>query len=208
MIRHGETVMNARRLTCGGGVDTVLNDEGRRQAHIAAQVLDAMPADSRPSLIIHSDMNRTRETTAIMNAALKLPVLGDNELREHMMGEWEQQPWDKVFPHLRGDPDAVPRGGESRRQFSARIRAAMTRHLNAHTSERVLFVTHGGVFHSFQVMHDVLDRNLFTPNATLHHFIPEPAHDPMPWRVTLYEWKNELRQGPAPICPSQPYTAK
>jgi hypothetical protein len=47
-------------------------------------------------------------------------------------------------------------------------------------------------------------RNLFIPNATLHRFDPEPAHGAMPWRVTLYEWKNALSAGPAPICPSQP----
>lgn len=203
MIRHGETVMNAQRLTCGGGVDTTLNDEGRRQAFVAGQVLSTLPTPARPTLIIHSDMARTRQTTEILNEGLNLPVLGDNELREHMMGEWERKPWDEVFPHLRGDPDVVPAGGESRRQFGARIRAAMARLLSAHASERVLFVTHGGVFHSFQHIHGV-NRNLFIPNATLHHFAPEPAHAPMPWKVTLYEWKNALRESVAPICPSHP----
>ena len=195
--------MNAQRITCGGGVDTVLNDEGRRQAFVGAKVLAALPEDTRPTLIIHSDMARTRETTEILNADLGLPVIGDNELREHMMGEWERQPWDLVFPHLRGAPDVVPKGGESRNQFGARIRDAMTKNLNAHPSERVLFVTHGGVFHSFQLLHGIT-RNLFIANATLHHFVPEPAHHPMPWRVTLYEWKNDLRSGTAPICPSHP----
>lgn len=203
MIRHGETVMNAQRLTCGGGVDTTLSDEGRRQAFVAGQILEAMPAPARPSLIIHSDMARTRQTTEILNDRLKLPVLGDNALREHMMGEWERQRWEDVFPHLRGDPDIVPAGGESRRQFGARIQAAMARLLRDHASERVLFVTHGGVFHSFQFMHGV-NRNLFIPNAALHHFAPEPAHLPMPWKVTLYEWKNALRESTAPICPSHP----
>lgn len=201
MIRHGETVMNARRLTCGGGVDTVLNDEGRRQAFVAAKVLAALPV--KPTLMIHSDMKRTRETTNILNAELKLPVLADNDLREHMMGEWEEQPWDQVFPHLRGDPHKVPKGGESRHQFGARIRETLTRNLNAHASERVLFVGHGGVFHSFQLIHGSA-RNIFIPNGTLHRFDPEPAHHPMPWRVTLYEWKDALREGPSPICPSQP----
>ncbi len=203
MIRHGETVMNARRLTCGGGVDTELNHEGRRQAFEAAQVLDALPAAARPTLIIHSDMRRTRETTDILNAALNLPIVADNELREHMMGEWEQQSWDDVFPFLRGDPHLVPKGGESRHQFGARIQSALARNLMDHASERIMFVAHGGVFHSLQLIHGS-HRNLFIPNATLHHFAPEPAHLPLPYRVTLYEWKNGLREGPAPICPSQP----
>ena len=199
LIRHGQTVMNAKRLTCGGGVDTSLNDEGRRQAHLAAKVLAALP--EKPTLIIHSDMKRTRQTTEILNAELQLPILADNDLREHMMGEWEEKPWDEVFPFLHGD--TKPAGGESRHEFGARVRAAITRNLQAHASERVLFVGHGGTFHSFQLIHG-RDRRVFIPNAALHRFDPEPSHQPMPWKVTLYEWKNALRSGPAPICPSVP----
>lgn len=205
MIRHGETVMNALRQMSGGTVDTPLNQEGRRQAYEAAQIMAALTPGQRPTLIIHSDMSRTRETLDILNADLKIPAIGDNELREHDFGEWQGKSWEETLPLLHSG--AKPAGGESRAEFATRIRATLTRHLTDHLSERLMFVSHGGVFHSFSFMHG-RDKRVFIPNATLHRFEPEPLHGAMPWRVTLYEWKNAVREIPAPFCPSQPDAAK
>ncbi|MCB1538367.1 MAG: histidine phosphatase family protein [Rhodospirillales bacterium] len=199
LIRHGETVMNAKRLFCGGGVDTELNAEGRRQAFDVTKVLDAMPAHQRPTLIVHSDMVRTRQTTEILNSSLNLPVMADHDLREQMMGEWEKLPWSETLPLLHSG--AKPKGGESRAEFGARVRTAFIRVLSNHAGERILIVGHGGTFHALQLIHGV-DRRVFIPNATLHRFAPEPAHAPMPWRITYYRWKNALREDTAPICPS------
>lgn len=202
MIRHGETVMNAQRRACGW-FDTELNDEGRHQAYVASQVLEALPDDQRPTLMIHSGLTRTIDTASILNANLKLPMLVEPDLREHNIGEWEGKAWDEVFPLLRAD--VKPEGGETRHEFAERVRVGLTRHLKDHLSERILFVGHGGLFHSFQLMHQ-RERRIFIQNATLHRFDPEPAHHPLPWRITLYDWKNALREGPAPICPSMPDT--
>lgn len=199
LIRHGETVMNAARLSCGGGVDTVLNDDGRAQAALAARVLENL--EEKPTLIINSGMSRTRETTEIINKNLSLPVLEDPDLREHMLGEWEQAPWEEIIPHLRSG--VKPRGGESAEEYATRVRTVLDRHLQQHDGENLLFVAHGGTFHSFQRMHGQM-RRTFIPNATLHHFAPEPAHTPMPWRVRMFGWDNALTVAPAPICPSQP----
>ncbi|MBU6235880.1 MAG: phosphoglycerate mutase family protein [Alphaproteobacteria bacterium] len=200
MIRHGETVMNALKLSCGGGIDTPLNEDGRRQAEAAALALQALV--EKPTLIINSGMSRTRDTTVIINKYINLPVLEDNELREHMLGEWENKPWDDIIPHLRAG--TKPEGGESADEFAARIKAALARNLEEHASQRVLFVTHGGLFHSFQRMHGQ-HRRTFIPNATLHRFDPEPAHQPMPWRIQVLNWTDGgLKIKPSPICPSQP----
>lgn len=200
MVRHGETVMNALKLTCGGGVDTELNDTGREQAALAALALAALP--EKPSLIIHSGMSRTRETASILNRGLGLPVHEDRELREHMVGEWEHKPWDDIIPHLRAG--TKPAGGESADEFAERVREALRRNLESFADERVLFVVHGGTFHSFQRMHGQR-RRTFIPNATIHRFTPEPAHSPMPWRVTVLEWlESQIVPRPSSICPSQP----
>lgn len=202
LIRHGETVMNALELSCGGGVDTELNDKGWKQAEMAAKALFALPV--KPTLIINSGMRRTRETTSALNAALNIPVLEDNELREHMMGEWEKLPWSVTLPHLIADDK--PKGGESSTEYAARVRAALDRNLKAHASERVLFVAHGGTFHSFQRFYGQ-SRNVFIPNATLHAFDPEPAHGPMPWRISMHHWQDDgLMTTAANICPSVNHT--
>jgi len=200
LIRHGETVMNALKRCCGGGVDTTLNKDGRAQAESAAHVLQSLP--EKPTLIINSGMSRTRETTEIVNQFINLPVLEDNELREHMMGEWENAPWEDIMPHLRAGTKPV--GGESSDEYAARVRGALTRNLNKHPSERILFVAHGGTFHSFMRIHG-MGRHIFIPNATLHRFAPEPAHEKMPWRVDMIRWtQGGPHTAPAPICPSQP----
>jgi probable phosphoglycerate mutase len=200
LIRHGETVMNALKLCCGGGVDTELNEEGRKQAAEAALTIEALA--EKPTLIINSGMSRTRETTAIINKNTKIPVIEDHDLREHMLGEWEGQPWDTIVPKLR--TDAKPEGGESGHEYAMRIKTALNRHLGQHEGERLLFVTHGGTFHSLLRLYDHgQDKVLFIPNATLHHFQPEPAHTPMPWRVNVLHWVGRVKTSPAAICPSQ-----
>ncbi|HEY8964247.1 MAG TPA: histidine phosphatase family protein [Alphaproteobacteria bacterium] len=203
LIRHGETVMNALKLTCGGGVDTELNDTGWAQAELAAKALFALPV--KPTLIINSGMRRTRETTSVLNRELGLPVLEDNDLREHMMGEWEQLPWAESFPHLINDDK--PKGGESTSEYAARVRSTLDKNLKAHASERILFVAHGGTFHGMLRSYQYDRWEAFIPNATLHAFEPEPKHEPMPWKITLHQWeKDTLLTSAAPICPSVPYT--
>ena len=198
LIRHGETVMNSLELSCGGGVDTELTPKGFGQAELAAKALFALPV--KPTLIINSGMRRTRETTATLNRTLNLPVLEDNELREHMLGEWEHTTWAETLPHLINDDK--PKGGESSTEYAARVRATLDRNLKEHASERILFVAHGGTFHSLMRVYGMY-RNVFIHNATLHGFDPEPAHTPMPWRVTMHQWKNDaLLTTAANICPS------
>jgi len=199
LIRHGETVMNARQLSCGGGVDTELNESGWAQAELAAKALFALPV--KPTLIINSGMRRTRETTSVLNRDLNLPVLEDNDLREHMMGEWEGMHWNVTVPLIKSDQK--PKGGESTTEYAARIRATLDRLLKAHASEHVLFVAHGGTFHSLMRTYQYDAWDAFIPNATLHSFDPEPQYQPMPWRIKMHQWVGEgIESGPANICPS------
>lgn len=198
LIRHGETEMNALRLCCGGGVDTVLTDAGRKQAGEAAKILEAAPI--KPTLIIHSDMSRTRETTAILNRNLDIPVVGDNELREHMLGEWEGKSWDDGLGLMLSG--ARPVGGESRDEFAARIGSALNRNLYEYQDERIMFVGHGGIFYSIMRLYQRAC-DVFIQNATLHDFIPEPENHEMPWKINLLEMGPDgiVKDMAAPICP-------
>jgi len=202
LIRHGETVLNAQKLCCGGGVDTVLNDTGKAQARQAANLLAALPGDQRPTLIIQSGMSRTRETAGILNTALDVPVLEDNDLREHMLGEWEMLPWEEALPRIRSNEK--PKGGESAEEFALRVGTALARVLGDHQDERIMVVAHGGTFHSIQRLYKRY-RNAHIPNCDLHHFAPELSFDPMPWKIDRFDLRERVAvRLSAPFCPSQP----
>lgn len=202
LIRHGETVMNALKLCCGGGVDTILNDTGKAQARAAGTLLAALDDDIRPDLIIHSGMNRTRETAGILNQSLGLEMIEVPELREHMLGEWENKPWEVALPRIRANEK--PQGGESADEFAARVGTALSGVLNTHEDRRVLVVAHGGTFHSIQRLYKRL-RDAHIPNCDLHAFAPELTYQPMPWKIDRFNMREtKAIRVSSPFCPSQP----
>lgn len=120
--RHGATSANLAGLRCGGDLDLPLTDTGRQQAQALAQRVAAL--QPRIGLIITSPLLRTRETAAIVAAAL-----GGIEQRvlpgwsERRLGEWNLRPIAKTQAAL--SAGLTPPGGESEAEFSARIRAAL-----------------------------------------------------------------------------------
>lgn len=201
LVRHGETEMNAKQLCCGGGVDTVLTATGKAQATTAGETLALLPAAEKPTLVIHSDMSRSRETATIINRHLNLPMIGNNDLREHMMGVLEGKPWAEATPYFA--TDTVIEGGESRSQYAERVRKTLAKVMADYAGERLLIVAHGGTFHSLLHVFNSYKTNVLIPNATPHHWQPEPQHAQMPWRVSLFKNNNGvLARQKAPICPS------
>ena len=92
-VRHGETDWNAA-ARYQGQVDIPLNDKGREQARQNGLTLKAkLPAPASLDFIA-SPLGRTRETMAIIRAAIGLPADGvryDERLREMNYGHWEGQ---------------------------------------------------------------------------------------------------------------------
>lgn len=68
IVRHGRTILNAERIRQGaaGGLD----EAGKRQAHAAGAYL----RDAHIEKIIASPFERTKETAAIIDTYLKVPV--------------------------------------------------------------------------------------------------------------------------------------
>ena len=64
MIRHGETEANAARIMAGS-LDSPLTENGRRQAKTAQVIVNSLAV--KPSVIIHSNLSRARETAQIIN---------------------------------------------------------------------------------------------------------------------------------------------
>ncbi len=82
-IRHGETEWNAiRRMQ--GQWNSDLNDLGRSQAATNGQLMSSLGIEA----LYASPLDRTRQTAAIINRSLDLPVTFDDRLMEWNCGDW------------------------------------------------------------------------------------------------------------------------
>lgn len=148
-IRHGQTDWNLEHRFQGQS-DPPLNDTGKRQAVRLAQRLASEPADH----LVSSDLLRARQTAEPLAQAWGLKPLLRAGLREQSFGSMEGLRVPQVqaqHPALwaewiqAGADFALPGGGESHRQFSARVLADVDALAQAFPGQRLAVVTHGGV---------------------------------------------------------------
>ncbi len=155
-LRHGETDYNAKGLS-QGALDISLNATGRAQAEAAGPLLVGKGIIG----IVSSPMVRTRETTALVNQSLNLPVTYDEGLREVIFGGMEGKPLSPWF----GDWMAgtyTPEGAESFAEVTERVRGTLMRLLAL--PGPLLLVAHGGVFRALRGVMGLPLEGL-TPNA-------------------------------------------
>jgi broad specificity phosphatase PhoE len=169
-LRHGETDYNAAGLS-QGALDISLNATGRAQAAAAGPQL----AGQGIIAIVSSPMQRTRETTDIVNDFLRLPVEYEPDLREVIFGGMEGKPLLPWFPEwLEGN--FTPPNAESFAQVLTRIERAMARRLRPGP---LLIVAHGGVFRALRDLMRLPKQGL-TPNAVPLYCAPAETG----WQVT------------------------
>lgn len=148
MWRHGRTVWNALGRF-QGQIDIALDDVGREQAVVSARRLAALA----PDLLVSSDLQRTRDTMAALQALTGTEVLLDSRLRETYAGEWQgctgaeiAAQWPEEYKAWRaGDPLLRVGGGETRQEVAERMSVAV-RDIAAKLPDDGLAVltTHGG----------------------------------------------------------------
>ncbi|WP_330631478.1 histidine phosphatase family protein [Halocatena halophila] len=152
LLRHGRTAWNANRQL-QGWAPVQLDDRGREQARNVGTFLastDRYAVDR----IVHSDLARTQETTALITASLSVPTRADSAFRERDMGVYQGLSYDDVderFPAFalgRSGVDAAdrtPESGESYRALQSRVREGWNDLLaSLDPEECVLLVSHGG----------------------------------------------------------------
>jgi broad specificity phosphatase PhoE len=94
LVRHGETDYNREPVRVQGRLDVPLNDRGRAQAHeLAGRLRDG---DERFAALYCSDLSRSRETAAIIGAALGLEPVVDARFSESDRGEWQGRVWAEI----------------------------------------------------------------------------------------------------------------
>jgi 2,3-bisphosphoglycerate-dependent phosphoglycerate mutase len=148
IIRHGETDWN-RQQRFQGQIDVPLNATGQRQAAALAHRL----AGERADALFTSDLQRACQTAAPLAAAWQMTPVALAGLREQNFGLLEgldvptiQQRHPALWRQwLQQDADFAAPGGESQRQFHARITQALQALVQAPAGPRLVIVTHGGV---------------------------------------------------------------
>lgn len=177
-VRHGETAWNAERRI-QGQIDEPLSAVGYAQARAAASWLAREPI----AAIYASDLARALHTAAAAAHLLRLPILRRAYLRERHYGVFQRLTYEEArerYPreyarlHAREADFDLPGGGESLRQFSARVNRGLDEIVAAHPGGQVLVFTHGGVL---DILHRRASgkplsapRDFEIPNAGLNWF--------------------------------------
>jgi probable phosphoglycerate mutase len=207
LIRHGETDWN-RELRFQGHVDVPLNDIGHEQA----RRLGLRLAGETAQQLISSDLMRAQQTAAPAALQLSLPVVTSASLREQFFGIAEGMRSDEIQTlHPRAweewlefrEDHAMPEG-ESPLQFHARILAALGTLATAHTGQRLLVVTHGGVLDMVWRTARGLGlngpRQSDIPNAGINRIRIADSADPA--RIGVIDWADARHLADLPAQPN------
>ncbi len=132
LVRHGETVDNARQIM-QGQTQGDLNEKGREQAWQVAERLSAEPIDA----VVASDLRRAIQTAEIIAAPHNLVVKTTELLRERDWGSFTG----RYIPDLRGEtwPDDI----ESEEALLHRALAFLQYITTTYPDNRVVAVGHG-----------------------------------------------------------------
>ena len=155
VTRHGETDFNVeKRYT--GSTDIPLNAKGLRQAEELANRL----SDIKFDVIVSSHLLRARQTAEIIRKSVESPMVIMEEFAEVNIGVYEgltreeaqaQYPeiWARqaeIYATTGARPiDDAPTGGETLRQFDARITGGLAKLKAMYAESKVLLVCHGFV---------------------------------------------------------------
>lgn len=132
LVRHGETVDNARQIM-QGQTQGELNEQGREQALKVAEHLSSEPIDA----VVASDLHRAIQTAEYIAVPHGLPVTTTKLLRERDWGSFTG----RFIPDLRGEvwPDNI----ESENTLLERARSFLMYITTTYPDKRVVAVGHG-----------------------------------------------------------------
>jgi ribonuclease H / adenosylcobalamin/alpha-ribazole phosphatase len=146
LVRHGETVDNARGITQGWN-DSELSDTGRRQVQALARRIETLA----PTAIFTSSLPRAVATAEAIAAQTGLGITPLDDLREINCGRWEglsfldvRQNEPDLYQRWIADPAVACPGGESHLDLARRLERALEaiRGLDEDRSRPVV-VSHG-----------------------------------------------------------------
>ena len=144
-VRHGRTEWNAiRRMQ--GQWNSNLDDLGRQQADVSGRLL----AGCNIEAMFASPLDRTRQTAALINRYLQLPIVFDDRLKEWDCGDWSgylyadiETRWPEEWRRWRADPFyyRAP-NAENYPDMIARATPFLDE-LHTHAAQNIAIVSHG-----------------------------------------------------------------
>ena len=142
LVRHGETVDNARQIM-QGQTQGALNETGIRQACELRDQLSTMALDA----VIASDLHRSVQTAELLAAPHRLPVVQTPLLRERDWGSFTG----RFIPDLKDGvwPDDI----ESLDDLLARADRFLQYIRHRYTGKLVVAVGHGIINKAIQAVH-------------------------------------------------------
>jgi broad specificity phosphatase PhoE len=150
LVRHGETDWNRERRF-QGHADVPLNEEGRRQARVLAELL----ASESFAAAYSSPLRRALETAEIIAERLGIGFEPSAGLKEVDVGSWSgltttevEQRFPDGFGHWSVSRDGGWTDGETYEELGTRVVSEVFELAERHPGERVLVVTHGGPIRS------------------------------------------------------------
>jgi broad specificity phosphatase PhoE len=148
LVRHAQSEWNADGRW-QGWADPPLSGLGRRQSTTAADAL------GRPDAIVASDLERARETAAIIAAALGSRAFEvEPALRERDLGDFTGLTRAEIearWPGMVGSfVRSAPPGGETAEQVLQRALPALLALAGRYPGQQVLVVSHGGVIRNVE----------------------------------------------------------
>ncbi|MFP6654085.1 MAG: histidine phosphatase family protein [Myxococcota bacterium] len=154
LIRHGQTEWNVEGRWQGHG-NPSLTEEGRAQALRLARSLSG-DQERGWTAVYSSDLERARQTAAVVAEELALPLVLDRRLRELDVGHWSgltraeisQREPERLRDFESGDPLVRPGDGETRLEIRERSHALVADLARRCAGDRILVVTHLGVIRS------------------------------------------------------------
>ena len=132
LVRHGETVDNARQVM-QGQTQGELNETGRQQAETVAERLASEQIDA----VVASDLRRAIQTAEIISVRHGLPVTTTSLLRERDWGGFTG----RYIPSLKDEP--WPDDIETEEALLLRARSFLIYITTTYPGKRVVAVGHG-----------------------------------------------------------------
>ncbi|HEX8164310.1 MAG TPA: histidine phosphatase family protein [Beijerinckiaceae bacterium] len=178
-LRHGETDWN-REGRFQGATDVPLNEAGLAQAQAAAERI----AGQSVTAVVTSPLVRASKTAEIVAARLECPVHVDHRLAERSFGRFEGRIVREVKRELGVGPGErladlglLPPDAEPWPATVARTSAVVAKWLDLLPSDRLLFVSHLGLFEA--LCHDLCGSRFEGRHAVPYLFRPAGEG----WRV-------------------------